>query len=169
MKLSDIKFGIENLDQLKITLQQYKNTDLRLSLSFIQGSSERIRNALEKFDINVYFKNDYKLENYITNKKDSENIENISNVVYVIKCKVCNTIFIGETGRGLTIKIAEHKKDCRIGNLNSGLSQHSWNFIHLFDFDLNNIEILVRENRYRKRTILESIFIEKHNKISSIL
>lgn len=145
-------------------LKNYNRTDIKISLPYIQGLSERLRRSLKKYNINVYFKNDHTLEKLLRNKKDSDNIENLSNVVYSIKCTGCKKVYIGETGRRLKNRIYEHKRDCRIGNLNTGLSQHSWKFDHVFDFD--NIKILARENNTFKRRILESIHINKYIKNS---
>ena len=50
--------------------------------------------------------------------------------------------------------------DCRIRNLNTGLSQHSWEFNHLFNF--NNVKILARKNNTYERKIIESIHINKN-------
>ena len=61
----------------------------------------------------------------LINNKDSDKMENLSNVVYLIKCNGCDKVYIGETGRRLKNIIYEHKRDCRPGNLNTGLSRHS--------------------------------------------
>lgn len=78
---------------------------------------------------------------------------------------MCSKIYIGETSRRLKTRIAEHKRDCRIGNNNTGLSQHSWSFYHDFDFDFKNIRILANESITYKRKIIESIFIKKYNNL----
>ena len=44
-------------------------------------------------------------------------------------------IYIGEGGRRLKTRIAEDKRDCTIGNNNTGLSKHIWTLDHFFDFD----------------------------------
>ena len=74
------------------------------------------------------------MNNFVTNKKDLEKTENSSNLVYLIKCKGCNKVYIRETGRRLKTRIVEHKRVCQVGNLNTGLSQHAWKFSHFFLF-----------------------------------
>ena len=93
----------------------------------------------------------------LNNNKDSDKMENLSNVVYLIKCNVCDKVYIGETGRRLKNRIYEHKRNCRLGNFNTGLSRHSWDCNHFFHF--SNIKIFARENNKYKRKIIESICI----------
>lgn len=143
-----------------------KKFQLNVTIPYIQGLSERLKNSFKKYNINVYFKSTNTLENYLFKKKDTDSIEDISNVIYQINCKCCNKIYIGETGRRLKSRIAEHKRDCRIGNQNTGLSQHSWNCDHHFDFDFKNIKILATEKNTFQRRIIESIFINKFHNIT---
>ena len=82
-----------------------------------------------------FFKNYHKLVNLYINKKDSEKIGNLSNVVYLIKCICCEKVYIGGTGKRLKSRIAEHKRDGTIGNNNTGLSKHAWALDHFFYFD----------------------------------
>ena len=44
--------------------------------------------------------------------------------VYGIPCKNCKLKFIGETSRNLHVRLKEHKRDIKIGNLNNTLSTH---------------------------------------------
>ena len=109
---------------------------------------------LKKFHVDVYFKNNYTLGKLLINNKDSDKMDNLSNVVYLIKCNICDKVYIGETDRRLKNRIYEHKRDCRHRNLNTGLSRHSWHCNHFFDF--SNIKILARENNKYNRKMIES-------------
>lgn len=93
------------------------------------------------------------------NKKDSDNAENWSGIVYLIKCKCLKKVYIVESGSRLKTRVTEHKRNCRVGNLNTDLSQLCWNLNHYFDFDFNHIKILHREENTHKRRSIESIFI----------
>lgn len=57
-------------------------------------------------------------------------------------------------GRWLKIRIAQHERDCWIGNSNSSLSEHLWKYDHSYDFDFDNIKIVARE----KKTIIREEF-----------
>ena len=96
----------------------------------------------------------------LINNKDSDKMENLPKVIYFIKCNGCDKVYIGVTGRRLKNRIYGHKRDCRLGNLNTGLSRHSWDCNHFFDF--SNIKILAKENNKYKRKIIESIYINKN-------
>ena len=145
-------------------LEKYKKTETTFTLPYIQGLSERLKRGLKKFQINVYFNNNHTLGKLLNNNKDSDKIENLSNVVYLMKCTGCDKVYIGETGRRLKNRIYKHKRDCRFEILNTGLSRHSWDYNHFFDFD--NVKILAREYNKYKRKIIESIYINKNINIS---
>ena len=121
-------------------MEKCKKTETKVILPYIQGFSERLKRGLKKFHINVYFNNNHTLGKLLNSNKDSDKIENLSNVVYLIKCTGCDKVYIGETGRRLKNRIYEHKRDCRLENLNTGLSRHSWDYNNFFDFD--NVKIL---------------------------
>ena len=135
-------------------------------MPYIQGLLERLRSSLRKLNITVYFKNNHSLDNFVTYKNNLEKTENSSNLVILIKCKGCNKVYVGETGRRLKTRIVEHKRDCQVGNLNTGLSQNAWRFSHFFYFEFKKIKILAREKNTYKRRILESIFINEFLKTS---
>ena len=105
-----------------------------------------------------------KCRKLLNNNKDSDKIENLSNVVYLIKCTGSDKVYIGEIGRRLKNKIYEHKRDCILENLNTGLYRHSWDYNNFFDF--NNVKSLSREYNKYKRKIIESIYINKNITIS---
>ena len=145
-------------------LEKYKKTKIKVTLPYIQGLYERLRRWLKKIHIDVYFNNKHTLGKLLNNNKDSDKIKNLSNVVYLIKCTGYDEVYIVETARRLRNRIYEHKRDCRLENLNTGLSRHSWDYNHFFDF--NNIKILARECNKYKRKIIESIYINKNINIS---
>ena len=66
-------------------LQKYKKTEIKVTLPYIQGLSERLRRGLKKFHINVDFNNNYTLGKLLNNNKDSDKMENLSNVVYLMR------------------------------------------------------------------------------------
>ena len=86
-------------------LEEYKKSVQKITLPYIQGLSESLMSSLRKFKITVYLKNNHSLDHFVTNKKDLEKTENSSNLVYLIKCKGCDKVYIGETGRRLKTNI----------------------------------------------------------------
>ncbi len=55
--------------------------------------------------------------------------------VYTIPCKVCDQMYIGETGRDLSIRIKDHKKDIVNRKIESGVANHVLTTGHNLDFD----------------------------------
>ena len=49
----------------------------------------------------------------------------IKGVVYQIPCSSCPAAYTGETGRTLKVRMAEHKRAVRMGDVNNGLAVHS--------------------------------------------
>ena len=49
----------------------------------------------------------------------------IIGVVYQIPCSSCPAVYTGETGRTLKVRMAEHKRAVRMGDVNNGLAVHS--------------------------------------------
>ena len=112
-------YNSTNINRKKQKWLEYKKSVQKITLPYIQGFPERLRSSLRKFNITVCFKNNYSLDNFVTNKKDLEKTENSSNLIYLIKCKGCDKVYIGETDRRLKTRIVEHKRDCQVGNLNT--------------------------------------------------
>jgi len=79
--------------------------------------------------------------------------------VYRIPCKGCNTFYIEETGRDLSVRLKEHKKAIASFNPLNALATHSSDLGHCFDF--NNSSIIYKSNDVKTRRIVESAFINK--------
>ena len=44
--------------------------------------------------------------------------------VYILPCLDCNNKYVGETGRGLSIRMEEDKRACTMGMENSAVTNH---------------------------------------------
>ena len=73
--------------------------------------------------------------------------------VYSIPCKNCNLRYIGESGRGLSIRINEHKSACRRGQENNMVAKHAWEMNHQIDWD--NAKVIYKSNSIGKRRVVE--------------
>ena len=74
--------------------------------------------------------------------------------VYCISCKDCKLKYIGEKSGNLHIRLKEHKRDIRIGNLDNAIFQHI--FQSNPNFDLNPAKILIYIHNKRQRRIFEA-------------
>ena len=100
-----------------------------------------------------------KFDNMIKLGKDKYKKEEISNIVYKINCKDCESTYIGQRGRKLQIRVDEHKKDVKNCKTKSALYQHMLdNNCKSIDFD--NVKIIDRERNKSKRLFSEMFHIE---------
>ena len=83
--------------------------------------------------------------------------------MYRIPCE-CGLVYIGETGRNLSLRLKEHKTNCEKAELEkSAVAKHSWTNDHPIKW--NEASILATESHKFSRKMRESIEIEKHSTI----
>lgn len=73
-------------------------------------------------------------------------------------------MYVGETGRDLSIRMKEHKDHIRLGQTEkSAIANHSWANLndndHIIDWD--SAQIIVSEGRYTQRNAMEAVIIKK--------
>ncbi|KYM97367.1 hypothetical protein ALC62_11972 [Cyphomyrmex costatus] len=99
-----------------------------------------------------------KLNLFIKTHKDPVPRGKKRNVVYKINCNQCEVSYVGQTGRRLDTRIAEHKKHINSkSSTHSVITDHRLQFGH--DFDWDNCEILDVERFYNKRLTAKMIYI----------
>ena len=74
------------------------------------------------------------LRQLLTNIKDKEKPGDRQGAVYKIKCCDCQATFIGETGRNLNVRLAEHKRATRNGDINNHIAEHHLKTNHRIDW-----------------------------------
>ena len=67
----------------------------------------------------------------ILKRKNEPRSENTNSVVYQIPCGVCHKKYVGETGRGLKTRLAEHKRDVREHRMSNAMVLHMEESDHL--------------------------------------
>jgi len=103
-------------------------------------------------------------------RRPKTSIMDTKGVVYEIKCTTCDCVYIGQTGRSVSQRIAEHKMSCKKvqeshcrpqedGRNDCGTSMHVFETGHDLDFD--NVKILGREQFDTRRRLREGIEILK--------
>ena len=85
----------------------------------------------DKFQVVYNYKNT--IQKSIVRNKKEENETQIG--VYKIPCKDCNLAYYGESGRGLDIRLLEHKRAYANHASNSALVQHSLDKDHRINWD----------------------------------
>ena len=105
----------------------------------------------------------FSYNNTIRNRlvRNSSRSKKVDVGVYCIPCKDCNQCYIGETGRGLDIRVAEHKRACRLGYHYNAISSHTWTKGHRIGFD--NSSIIYKNNNLCTRKLVEGALISLNN------
>ena len=89
--------------------------------------------------------------------KNSPSSTDIQAGVYKIPCKSCNKFYIGETGRDLSVRIKEHKTAVKNLKTDNGISNHTLETSHIFNFE--KAELLYPCKNLHKRHLIESALI----------
>ena len=143
-------------------------------LPYIQDTTEKLSRILKSYSISSYHKPTNKLRDLLVHPKDKLSACEKSNVVYEVPCKNCQSVYIGETGRLLSIRIKEHSEDVNkvtssrrftrnscsqslVERNKSAITDHVMQENHVIDFD--NVKVLDREDNRKLRCIKEAIWI----------
>ena len=96
----------------------------KLFIPYIKGLSEMIDKSCKKMGIQNIFSKQRSLRTVLSNPKQPKPPMDIKGVVYLIPCSECSAVYIGETGRTLKVRLAEHKRAVRMGDVNNGIAVH---------------------------------------------
>ena len=133
-----------------------------VSLPYIGSASHKIERIVKEAGIQLYHSRENKLFRALCTHKDTVN-EFQKPGVYRIPCE-CGLVYIGETGRNLSLRLKEHKTNCEKAELEkSAVTKHSWTYDHRMKW--NEASILAPESHKFSRKMRESIEIEKHSTI----
>ena len=146
---------IYNGRQLNIR-QEVNDTDQRgmVILPYAKGFSKRIAKVLRGFNIKVAHKPIRTISSILKKPKDKIEKEASRGIVYKIKCKDCDCVYIGQTSRALKTRVKEHAKAIATLDENSLLAKH--HLRHSHQIDLASVETVDRSSARRQRLILEA-------------
>ena len=118
----------------------------------------RVQRVCRQIGVKVLFKSRGALRDTLTKLKTPRVLIFKKGVIYKIPCKDHEKAYIGETGRNLQKRMAEHKGAVRGGDTNNGVSVHAWKDQHRVNWEV--VSVLVQE--HSRRRVLEAIEIQKH-------
>ena len=75
--------------------------------------SERLSKSLKKYNLNLACKTNNNIKQIMTKTKYTVPITNRSKLVYKVKCKNCECMYIGETKQRLCERCYRHELDIR--------------------------------------------------------
>ena len=103
----------------------------------------------------------FKYTNTLKNILIKNSPPNDNNIIYKIPCTDCNKIYIGQTSKGLDVRIKQHQYNVRQHHTNSAIFQHSFNEDHRINW--HNSNKIIKSNNYFERNIIESFLIDCTN------
>ena len=131
----------------------------KLFIPYIKGLSEMIDKSCRKMGIQTIFSKQRSLRTVLSKPKQPQPPMDIKGVVYLIPCSECSAVYIGETGRTLKVRLAEHKRAVRMGDVNNGIPVHSLKTGHSIAWD--KAKITDRETHWQRRRVKEAIRIQR--------
>ena len=96
------------------------------------------------------------LRQLLTKVKDKDEPNRRQGAVYKIKCCDCQATYIGETSRNLNVRLIEHKRATRNGDINNHIAEHHLQTNHRIDWD--SAKCITYSTNYYQRLNLESWF-----------
>ncbi|KAG4074349.1 hypothetical protein HA402_008758 [Bradysia odoriphaga] len=130
------------------------------SLTYIPKLSEALKRQIEYFipEVTIANRPDDKLGRIYSKQKDKLDDMQQSDVVYRIKCSICQSMYIGETCQRACTRKQQHKNSVSQTNLAkpktaSALALHTKTTGHAFDFD--SMKILDRQRNKKKLQVSE--------------
>ncbi|BHF79742.1 hypothetical protein SprV_0702286500 [Sparganum proliferum] len=126
------------------------------AIPYIKNVSEPVSRLLAPLGVGVAHRPEATMRRQLMRPKDPLPRQETSGVVYRIWCSCGQGFYVGETGRLLRTRIAEHVAAVRRNDANSQVAAHSTRPGHTFKFD--EAEILARGDNRVSRELLESWF-----------
>ncbi|BHF57347.1 hypothetical protein SprV_0100028800 [Sparganum proliferum] len=126
------------------------------AIPYIKNVSEAVSRLLAPLGVGVAHRPEATMRRQVMRPKDPLPRQETSGVVYRIWCSCGQSNYVGETGRLLRTRIAEHVAAVRRNDANSQVAAHSTRPGHTFKFD--EAEILARGDNRVSRELLESWF-----------
>ncbi|BHF81385.1 hypothetical protein SprV_0702451500 [Sparganum proliferum] len=132
------------------------DTKVWRALPYVKNVSEAVGRLLAPLGIGVAHRPEATIRRQLMKPKDPLPRQETSGVVYRIWCSCGQSNYVGETGRQLQTRMAEHAAAVRRNDASSQVAAHSTGSGHTFKFD--EAEILARGDNRVSRELLESWF-----------
>ncbi|BHF62443.1 hypothetical protein SprV_0200542500 [Sparganum proliferum] len=132
------------------------DTKVWRALPYVKNVSEAVGRLLAPLGVGVAHRPEATIRRQLMKPKDPLPRQETSGVVYRIWCGCGQSNYVGETGRQLQTRMAEHAAAVRRNDANSQVAAHSTGSGHTLKFD--EAEILARGDNRVSRELLESWF-----------
>ncbi|BHF74163.1 hypothetical protein SprV_0401727300 [Sparganum proliferum] len=132
------------------------DTKVWRALPYVKNVSEAVGRLLAPLGVGVAHRPEATIRRQLMKPKDPLPRQETSGVVYRIWCSCAHSNYVGETGRQLQTRMAEHAAAVRRNDASSQVAAHSTGSGHTFKLD--EAEILARGDNRVSRELLESWF-----------
>ena len=123
-------------------------------------SLKEVRQILAPLDVKVVFRPLNTLRKMLVHPKDPVSSDQCKGVVYSIPCDGCPKVYIGQTGRSLKHRLAEHCRALKNGDVvASALAEHTLATGH--PVALTKAEVIDHHPYITARCLLESWHIQR--------
>jgi hypothetical protein len=130
-----------------------------IGIPFYGSLTEKIKRKLKKFNIDVGFKNQGTLSDFLGTTKDKEDCESKKSGIYLLECEDCDSKYIGMTKRRIETRLKEHKADTKKPlNPDSAMAYHSITMNHKIK---NEVKLLKEVDEPFKLNVWESLMLSK--------
>ena len=124
-------------------------------------SLKEVRQILAPLDVKVVFRPLNTLRKMLVHPKDPVPSDQRKGVVYNIPCDGCPKVYIGQTGRSLKHRLAEHRRALKNGDVPaSALAEHTLATGH--PVALTKAEVIDHHPYITARCLLESWHIQRN-------
>jgi hypothetical protein len=136
-----------------------ETTNNFIGIPFHGSLTENLKRKLQKYDINVGFKNQGKLSDILGSTKDKTTDEGKKSGIYLLECEDCDAKYVGQTKRRIETRRREHLADCsKPLNPESAMAFHCITQSHQMK---EEIKLLKEINEPFKLSVWESLKLFK--------
>ena len=125
---------IRNKPQNNVPNEQPKQSRTRITLPYINNTSEMTARLLRPFNIDIAHKPAHKLRSYFPKHKDKTTTKQTKNAIYMIPCLDCPQRYIGQTSKKIETGITEHKNAIKRHDHLSLPAAHTYDNCHTFNW-----------------------------------
>ena len=131
-----------------------------VSLPYVRGLSEPVARVLRPLGINVAHRAEPWKWRVCRNIKDQLQTNKRKGVVYMIGCEDCSSAYVGETGKTLADRCAEHQRHTRLGAADkSAVAEHALTLGH--NINWKSAKVLNTAPGFVQRRVKERLHIER--------
>jgi hypothetical protein len=127
----------------------------------------KITKLFKNTNINIAFKTSHTVGKLLKEKREINPYE--LSGIYKMTCQSCQKVYIGQTGRNLTIRYKEHIRNIRLNKDESAFAQHVLNNQHQYGPMNIIMEIIESAKKGGIMNIKEDYYIYHFNKFNKLI